>query len=250
MQKFLVFILLLFYLLPGLRQEKDSTAFQSETQELVPLDFDEEKLQKLKEDPAFDYSEREKEENWWTRFKRYVSIQWSKFLDRLFGDIQTSGFWANLLELLPYVILLLSITLLLFLFISLNPATSFLSPAVKGQVKLNEEEDIIRYGNIKGLIEQAVMNEDYRLAVRYHFLYILQQLAEKGHIIYNSAKTDEDYLDEISGTAYKRLFKKLSRIYDFIWYGQFEPEKEIYLKIKKEFLEMEALMEKEYDHHL
>lgn len=250
MQKFLFFILLLFYLNPGFPQENDSIAISQTSQELVPLEFDEEKLQKLKEDPAFDYSEREKEENWWTRFKRYVSLQWSKLLDRLFGDIETSGFWANLLELLPYVILLMSISLLLFLFVSLNPATSLLSPSIKGGVKLNEEEDIIRHRNIKELIEQAVLSENYRLAVRYHFLYILRQLAEKGYIIYNSSKTDEDYLAEISEKEHKRHFKNLSRIYDFIWYGHFEPEKEIYLKIKKEFLEMEGLMEKEYDHHL
>lgn len=253
MQKILFFILLLFYLNPALPQEKDSIARSAKTEEfirLVPLEFDEEKLQKLKKDPAFDYSERLEKENWWTQFKRYIGLQWKKFLNWLFGDIQASGFWANLLQLLPYVILLMSIGLLLFLFISLNPATSLLSPSVKGQVNLDEEENIIRNRNIKKLIEQAVNKEDYRLAVRYHFLYLLQQLSEKGVIDYNSSKTDEDYLNEITGAEYKTHFKKLNRIYDFIWYGHFEPEKELYLKIKKEFLEMEALMETAYEHHL
>lgn len=253
MHKILFFILLLLHLNPFSFQGTDTLVQQQksgEVDQLAPLEFREEKLQKFREDPAYDYSEDVEEENWWTRFKRYIGLQWEKFLNRLFGDLQSSGFWAKFLQLLPYIILMMSLGLMLFLFIKLNPATSVLSPSKKAQLILKEEEDIISSKNIRELIDSAVKKEDYRLAVRYHFLYILQQLTEKGIIIYNSSKTDEDYINEISREDHKEHFKKLSRIYDFIWYGHFDPDLKLYQKIKLAFQELEALIKPNYEHHL
>lgn len=252
MQKILFFILLLFHLNPFSLQGTGNSVQQQTTGEkhrLVPLEFREEKLQKFREDPAFDYAEGIEEESWWTRFKRYVTLQWEKVLDRLFGGLQASAFWAKFFQLLPYIILMISISLIFYLLIRLNPATSVLSPSRKAQLSLREEEDIIRSGNIKELIDRAVKEGNYRLAVRFHFLHLLQQLTEKGIIVYNSSKTDEDYLHEIH-EDYKGLFKKLSRIYDFSWYGHFEPDKEMYQKIEQAFRDLETIIKPVYEHHL
>lgn len=224
---------------------QETTTLQDVQQEPVgeqlvvdPLEFNTEKLENLRQDPAFDYSERPEKENWWTKFKQYIGLQWKRVIGWLFGDIEATGFLFFLLEILPYLILLAVLGFLVYLFTILNPAASMLSSTKEGNVLFAKEEDIIKHQDIPALIEQAVASGDYRLAVRYHFLYLLQQFSRRGIIIYDNTKTDEDYLHEIK-EEYKPGFQKLSRIYDYIWYGRFDTGEETYYKIEKEFRQME-----------
>lgn len=237
---FIIFLLHAFCLFPG-----TGTILQDVQQDSIgeqpvvfPLDFRTEKLENLRQDPAFDYSESPEEENWWTRFKQYINLQWKKLINWLFGDVEATGFLLFLLEAIPYLILLAVLGFLAYLFAKLNPAASMFSATQEGEMMFAKEEDIIQFQNIPALIEQAVASADYRLAVRYHFLYLLQQLSKRGVITYDKTKTDEDYLHEIKEEL-KPGFQKLSRIYDYIWYGKFETGEETYYQIAKEFRQME-----------
>ena len=222
----------------GLSQENTS----EEVSQLKPLEFQEEKLKDFRKDSAFDYSEKVKEENWWTRFKRSVFLLWKKILNWLFGDLSASPVLAIILKALPYLILIGFVAFVIYMFTKLNPGAAFLGSPKKAKVVLDEEENIIKFEDIKALIAEAVANNDFNLAVRYHFLYILQQLSHFGVINYDSSKTDEDYLHEIEKEELKPVYKKLNRIYDFVWYGKFETGEEVYLKIKTEFSKMETLI--------
>ena len=214
----------------------------SEQEQLIPLEFDEQKLDELRKDPEFDYTEQAKADSWWTKFKRYVRMQWQRFLNWLFGDYEASSLLAFFLELLPYILLVGLGGLILYLFSKMNPAASLLGPSKKAKISLHEEEEIIRFGNIRDLISTAVQEGNYRLAIRYHFLYVLQQLSEKGVVHYNPSKTDEDYLAEISAEDLKISFEKISRIYDFIWYGDFSADAAVYEKVKNYFRRAEDLI--------
>ena len=68
---------------------------QTAETELKSLNFSEETLNEFKENPDFDYSEAAANDNWWTQFKRYVRLQWQRFMEWLFGDYE-----APLLSLL------------------------------------------------------------------------------------------------------------------------------------------------------
>lgn len=243
MSKLLVIFLLLSNSLTLQGQTTDSLQEKQEiySEEItpVPLKFEEEKLRSFKEDPDFNYTEDIQEDNWWTSFKRYISMQWKKLLNWLFGDLEASPLLAFFLKSLPYLLVILALSLLVYMFTRLDLGETFLKTPGKGSVVLDEEENIIRFEDIKELIAKAVSNNDFRLAVRYHFLYILQQMSLTGIVTYDSTKTDEDYLNEIKKENLKPIFKKLNRIYDFVWYGHFETGEEVYLRIQKEFQEME-----------
>lgn len=253
MRKFLLFIIFLlnaFCLFPGTGTLQDvQQKAITEQPVVVPLDFSTDKLENLRQDPAFDYFENPEEENWWTRFKQYIDLQWKKLLDWLFGDLEATGIWLILLEAIPYLVLLTVLGFLVYLFIKLNPAASMLSASREGDIMFAKEEDIIQFKNIPALIEQAVAAADYRLAVRYQFLYLLQQLSQRGFITYDKTKTDEDYLHEIKEEL-KPRFQKLSRIYDYIWYGKFETGEETYYKITKEFRQMEDTIGHSYEQNV
>lgn len=206
-----------------------------------PLRFSEEKIATYRNHSDFDYSEKTAQESWWTMFKRYLALQWQKFFNWIFGNTEATGFLLFLMKMIPYLLLITFLVFLVWVFGRLNPARSFLSTARPGRVIFNEEEKIVRSQNIRQLIDEAVKKEDYRLAIRYHYLFLLQHLNSNGIITYEFSKTDEDYLLELQEEKLKQPFKKLTRIYDFIWYGNFGVGKEDYLKISNEFRKTEQL---------
>ena len=132
----------------------------------------------------------------------------------------------------------------------MNPENALFGTPVRGEIHFSEEEKIIKTRDIRQLIDKAVAKENYRLAVRYHFLYLLQQLSRQELVIYDPAKTDEDYSEEIEDAGLKAHFKKLSRIYDFIWYGDFAITAEDYPKIAGEFTKAEKLIQPQHEQNL
>ncbi len=220
---------------------------QTAETELKPLNFSEETLNEFKENPDFDYSEAAANDNWWTQFKRYVRLQWQRFMEWLFGDYEAPLLLAIFLEILPYLILGFLLLFIFYLFSKLNAGNHIFGTPAQGELHFEGEEKIVRSRDIPKLIEKAVSSGKYRLAVRYHFLYLLQQMSRQEIVSYDSAKTDEEYLQEIKDPSLKTHFKKVNRIYDFIWYGNFETGAEDYVKIKKEFEKAEILIRPQHE---
>jgi hypothetical protein len=85
--------------------------------------------------------------------------------------------------------------------------------------------------NFEKKINDALLAGDYRLAVRWHYLKTLFLLDKKGLITFAPFKTNIDYYYELSKhktkinglkeTNLNTAFIKLSRIYEYVWYGQF-----------------------------
>ena len=240
---------MLYFSFPGFVQEEETGAEQ-EKQKVKhdsapapsPLSFSAEKIEKYRQSREFDYSPGDPEENWWTTFKRYVSLKWQSLMNWIFGRLETSGIWIFLMEAIPYLLLCSFLVFIVWLFQKLDPVASFLSTPEGGKVVLHEEEKIVRNEDIRSLIDAAVGEENYRLATRYYYLLILQQLSNNGYIDYAFSKTDTDYLAEIERDDLKNHFRKLTRIYDFIWYGNFGVGKEDFMKISRDFRKMEQLI--------
>jgi len=112
----------------------------------------------------------------------------------------------------------------------------------KAVVALSEEEHIIKNEDIQQLIQSALSNNNYRLAVRYYYLYILQLMTEKEIIIWELQKTNDDYLNEITKQNLKQPFTKITHLYDYIWYGGFEINEAKYLKAEVVFSSLKKLV--------
>jgi len=210
------------------------------TTNLNPLDFNADKIADLKKDPSFDYLRTVENDSWWTRVKRWINTRYQQFTNWLFGDYKANEFVAILLKILPFLILGAFIGLIIWLFMRLIPARSLLEEQEAPHVFLNNEENIVRSENIGELIEGAINDGDYRLAVRYYYLQLLRQLNQKKLINYEFQKTNSEYLNEIKADRLRVQLKKVMRIYDFIWYGSFSLTEPDFHLVKGNFQDLQT----------
>ena len=72
------------------------------------------------------------------------------------------------------------------------------------------------------LMRNALEANDFRLAIRYQYLSLLQKMSQKNIIELHKDKTNSDYQYEIKNKTLRQSFGYLSYIYDYAWYGEFE----------------------------
>ena len=97
-------------------------------------------------------------------------------------------------------------------------------------VHIKDEEELLSSKDLPRLIALAIAEENYRLATRYQYVLLLQQLSEKEIIVWEQQKTNEDYIKEVHHKKIHTEFEDITRFYDFVWYGSFEINKEEYVK--------------------
>ncbi|MCH8495086.1 MAG: DUF4129 domain-containing protein [Balneolales bacterium] len=71
--------------------------------------------------------------------------------------------------------------------------------------------------------EDLLQSGDFRNAIRLMLIDSLQNLASEKMIALDKDKTNRDYLYELPEGALREHFSTLSRIYNYVWYGDFEP---------------------------
>jgi len=86
-------------------------------------------------------------------------------------------------------------------------------------------------------IDKAVNAENFRMAVRLMYLRTLKDLSNHNLISYTHEKTNSDYLFQLASlSSYYKNFFRLTRNFEYIWYGQFELSQESFAIIQNDFL--------------
>ncbi len=100
------------------------------------------------------------------------------------------------------------------------------------------EVETIENANFNTLVRTAITNENYRLAVKYYYLWILQKLSEQQLIELNNLKTTTDYQLELESTKYATDFKPLAYYYNHIWYGEFTINSKTFETVKTKYVNL------------
>jgi len=87
--------------------------------------------------------------------------------------------------------------------------------------KLIYEDEDIHEVDLASLLQQAIENQNFRLAIRYYYLTSLKGLSNKKIIDYHKDKTNSEYLFEIENPSMRTQFSYLSYVYSYVWYGEF-----------------------------
>jgi len=95
-------------------------------------------------------------------------------------------------------------------------------------------EDIFAI-NYQKELDRAIGTEDYRLAVRLMFLRLLKNLSNRNIIQYKQGRTNFEYLSQSFSTGYYSDFFRLTRNYEYVWYGKFDVSPDAFRTIKMDF---------------
>ena len=209
---------------------------------LQKVEFDESLLEEWRNDKDFNYLERETTTGWWTQFKGWITKKFHAFIDWLFGSYEPGSILELFITILPYLLLLMVLFLVAWLFVKLNPAYAATPLGKQAQVYFSEEEKIIKSEDVSKLINKAISEGNYRLAIRYHYLDALRKMDKQGNIDYSFDKTNQDYLAEIKSEELQHQFKRITRIYEYSWYGEFQVSAENFNLAESAFSKTEEMI--------
>ncbi len=224
--------------------QADSLAIKNDKSNIIQKYFDANNLEKYRGDTDFNYEEDKKVNNpsMIERLFNWLKRQFLRFLEWLFGVDYANGIFATILSALPYVIAGIVLFLMLKFFLKVNSRGIIATSKNKLVVSITEEEELIKNVDILKLIQQAINQKNYRLAVRYYYLNILKQLEHKALIIWEHQKTNEDYIKEISQEDIQNSLINLTRLYDFVWYGNFTINETEFMRVESDFLQTNNLI--------
>ncbi|MFK7834518.1 MAG: DUF4129 domain-containing protein [Winogradskyella sp.] len=184
-------------------------------------DISESDLETYKSDKDFNYEEVIAEDNFLDKIERWLRNFLTKFWESIFGVGTATGLLYFIFTILPYLLLAILIFLLIRFFLKVNSNNLITKAKKEGSISFTEEEQIIKNEDIPALIKDAIQQKNYRLAIRYYYLLSLKQLTENNSISWQPQKTNEDYIKEIDKEHLRLDFKNITKIYDYVWYGEF-----------------------------
>lgn len=160
---------------------------------------------------AKDLSYLNKEESWLSRFFQSTAAQYI--------------FWTLAVLFVGFILYKLFFTKGFF----------HRQPTKANVAALPEEDELSMDADYDRLTREAVTAKNYRLAVRYLYLKSLQRLSEKNAIVFTTGKTNYQYVREVTGKPYHKAFAGITLSYEYVWYGEFEIDEEIFGKLESEF---------------
>lgn len=136
-------------------------------------------------------------------------------------------FWKVLL----FIIIFIAVIWILYLIVR-NRKPSNKKVAIDVENDWNPE--VISKTELELRLEAAMADEDYRECVRIYFTFILKELIRKGWIRWKKEKTNHHYVLEMRGRPEFQGFTQSVRIYDLVWYGEYNIDEDIYELLRPE----------------
>ena len=87
------------------------------------------------------------------------------------------------------------------------------------------------------LLRNAIRNGNYRLAVRYLYLQVLDKLAERKIIEISSNKTNYEYVNEMRKHKFANEFASLTLKYEYVWYGEYPVDEKLFAQLEGNFIQ-------------
>lgn len=213
---------------------KDSIALKLDSSKTQVKKFDNEAIQKYKEQKEFQYGEEEpKGLTWWDRFWR-AFWQW---ISRLFGERQTPtgpSMWPSVLKYSTIAICIGVVVFVIFKLIGVD-FKWFTGKSKSVEVPYDESLENIHEISFDDEINHTLQNGNYRLAVRLLYLQTLKYLSDREVIEWLPNKTNSAYVKEMEGEKGQDAFANLTNQFEYIWYGDFPVDKVSFAQIQQSF---------------
>lgn len=197
---------------------QDSLKVQIDSSRVIEKRFSED-LSKKYQGNEFDY-ESSLEGEMQNFIARAIYWFMNKIADTFGFQIDPGAY--KIIELLFYGILIVIALYIIVRLLVGTKASSFFSKKSRQLAPLNIQEEHLERVDLDQFIRDALARKNYRLAVRYMYLKVLKELSIRNLISWHFDKTNRDYYEEIEDPLLKDNFKKVSYLYDHVWYGEFD----------------------------
>lgn len=140
-------------------------------------------------------------------------------------DIDPPIFPVSFWKVILFLIILAVVVFLLYWWLkNRQPANT----AIRQNIENDWNPEVITKTELELRLEDALSRDDFREGVRIYFTFILKELITKGWIQWKKDKTNHQYLLEVNGKPNSDIFRECVRIYDLVWYGEYEIDRQIF----------------------
>ena len=168
-------------------------------------------VEKMKKDKDFAYAN---DMSYWVR----QAPRDRNWLDRMMSALSRSV----ALKFMLYALLTAAIIFGLYQVMVVNNFF-ILSRTKKTRNAKGETVEVSVNENLDQKINEAINSKSYRLAIRYMYLKTLKVLSDNNLITLHAKSTNQDYVRQLYNYDNLGQFRQLTRIYEYVWYGEFDP---------------------------
>jgi hypothetical protein len=164
---------------------------------------------------------------YWTNQRREEA---ESGFERVLSKIGRSSF----VRVLLYIFLA---TAIIFIAYQLTVVNNFFisSASRKKRLQKSVEDDSDISTNLDEKIRSAIDDREYRHAIRFMYLRTLKLLSENNFITLHARSTNQEYIRQMYKHNQLSEFRQLTRIYEYVWYGEFDPNERQFETIRNKF---------------
>jgi hypothetical protein len=182
----------------------------------------EQELNALRQNPDYFYDRDDREPDFWDRLLAFLY----RYLFQSIGEVSAVKYFLSALVVLVFVVIIVRLLRI--------PVTGFFSfsAKVQGSDLTSANDESRREEELEKLLMLYKSNGAFREAIRVLYLICLKKLDKGGLIRIRTNKTNREYLYELNGDSDRHFFRHIARIYEYVWYGHFEPDAEAFNRIE------------------
>ncbi len=146
-------------------------------------------------------------------------------------DMQAPTFSASIGKIV--LIVLLAIALLIIAYFIIKNYRPRNRKVSSGLSREEWNPETVTKTELELRLEQAMAENNYRECVRIYFTFILKEMIRLRFIRWKKELTNFDYLLQAHASPNYNEFQESVRIYDLVWYGEYDISKEDYLSLER-----------------
>lgn len=166
-------------------------------------------------------------ETWWRRLLR----EFYEWFSTSFSGVGSPELWKSI----AYLFVAIVVVFVILKLIGVDFDGLFKKKNVY-TIPYETIEENIHQIDFNGAIAEAVLQKNYRLAVRLYYLKALKELSDAGFINWQINKTNQSYVYELQSSKLNAGFHQVTRQFEYTWYGDFPIDEELFLEIRDSFL--------------
>jgi hypothetical protein len=149
------------------------------------------------------------------------------------SNINPVAGFGTVLKFLLWIVVATGIIFLIYK-LFLADGGLFAAPQKNKSLQLSEEE-LTDEDALNKQLEDAIRTGNFRLAIRFAYLKTLFELSARKLLVLSPDKTNYQYVRELAKHRLQPQFARITLHYEYVWYGDFKIEPEVFQLVKQEF---------------